>query len=108
MAQRLAPLRADPVQRETRVTSSSSRKRHHKQLSLGGSQHPSDRTGSDPQRVRTFNMNDTTVSYDSSELCPKCCSPNWVIDEGNQVLYAEWPTNLGERACNDCGAVWPA
>jgi len=54
-------------------------------------------------------MNDTTVSYDASDRCPRCGSTNWLVDQSDEPkLHAERPTNRNERACNDCGRVWPA
>ena len=51
-------------------------------------------------------MDEETISYDSSDVCRICGSTNWVIDDGSRVLHASVPTEVGDRACNDCGAVW--
>jgi len=52
-------------------------------------------------------MFDDTVSFSPSEHCPGCGGSNWLIDQGDgSRLHANRPTKTGDRACNDCGAVW--
>lgn len=54
-------------------------------------------------------MDDLTVSYDASEHCPHCGSGNWLINQGEKPkLHTEPSTNRNDRACNDCGEIWPA
>lgn len=52
---------------------------------------------------------DLTISHDASEHCPRCGSSNWLINQGEAPkLHTQPATNLNDRACNECGEIWPA